>query len=118
MTLEELDKVLAHPNIKLQAKAEAPGEFNRNRAFTLNGNEYVIEWWVNISYLYIGRDVTIPFDFVKQQGTWPIRSKLNLQFYDIEKRVCCVIANLESYPAPPPYATACALAEAAEKEGR
>ena len=103
MKIEELDKVLIHPNIQIEPTSERPGEFNRNKVFTLNGNEYTIEWWVNISYLHIGRDVIIPFDFVRQQGTWPIRSKLNLQFYDIEKRVCCVIANLESYPDPEPY---------------
>ena len=103
MKVEELDKVLAHPNIELHPVTERPSEFNRNRVFTLNGKEYTIEWWVNISYLHIGRDVIIPFDTVKQCGTWPIRSKLNLQFYDIEKRVCCIIANLEDYPAPEPY---------------
>jgi hypothetical protein len=98
MTIEELDKVLTHPNIQLALVAEKAGEFNRNRTFTLNGKEYTIEWWANISYLHIGSGVIVPFDSVKQRGTWPIMSKLNLQFYDAQSRVCCIIANLESYP--------------------
>jgi hypothetical protein len=98
MKLEDLEKVLTHPNIKLAPVVEKPGELNRNRLFTLNGKEYHIEWWCNISYLHIGREVIVPFDTVKQCGTWPIASKLNLQFYDAQDRVCCIITGLETHP--------------------
>jgi hypothetical protein len=100
MTIEELDKVLSHPNIQVEAVPDTPGEFQRNRWFTLNGKRYCIEWWCNISYLHVG-SMIVPFQRVKQAGTWPIMSKLNLQFYDSRDAVCCVIADLEKYPQEP-----------------
>lgn len=117
MTIEELDNVLAHPNIQLAPITKKPGEFNRDRIFTLNGKEYHIEWWVNISYLYIG-NVVVPFHRVRRANTWPIMSKRNLQFYDVHDQVCCVIPDLERYPVANNYAEACDLADAAAKENQ
>lgn len=117
MKIEDLDKVLTHPNIQMQPVTERPAEFNRDRVFTINGNEYHIEWWCNACYLHIG-GVIVPFDSVRRSNTWPIMSKLNLQFYDRHGEVCCVIPDIEQYPVASSYAEACALAEAADKEGR
>lgn len=95
-SIETLDKILTHPNINVKPSIPRDAHFDRFRYFTLDGTEYVIEWWVNICYLNIG-GVIIPFNSVQQSGTWPNRAKLNLQFYDKQSNICCVIP-LEKYP--------------------
>ena len=90
-TIEQLDEVLVHDNLKNISLMPAwPEEFLRARAFEINGERYTIEWWSNICYLNVG-GALIPFRYVVKQGTWPNGKKLNLQFYNDHQQVCCVI---------------------------
>ena len=95
MKIEELDKVLTHHAIYLDPVVEKDGEFNRHRVFSALGEEYLIQWWVNIAYLFIG-NVQIVFDSVRVQGTWPNGFKNNLQFYNAAGNVVCIIP-IEEY---------------------
>jgi hypothetical protein len=90
-TIEQLDEVLVHDNIKnIPLMTARPEEFLRDRAFEIDGERYTIEWWTNICYLTVG-EVLIPFRYVVKHGTWPNGKKLNLQFYNDQRQVCCVI---------------------------
>jgi len=101
MTIDDLDRVLCHPNIVDVVSCPVGDElFQRRREFTVHDERFAIEWWVNGSYLYHGR-LTIPFKTVRQSGTWPNMAKLNLQFYNDDHRVCCVL-EIEQYQATPP----------------
>jgi len=85
ISIEDLDKVLMHPNIvQLRSGKFSEELFERQRSFQINQSgqvfNYVVEWYKNISYLYVG-GVQVPFHTVVQSGTWPNRKKLNLQFY-------------------------------------
>ncbi len=89
-----IDNALSHKNIT--DIEEVGGEyFKRIRKFKVKNKKYKIEWYHNQSYLYI-EDVIIPFFRVKQQNTWPIGKKMNLQFYDERNEVCCVLP-IEEY---------------------
>lgn len=88
-SIESLDRALDHPNIKMHMRND-DWIFNRVRVFKVGNEEYEIEWYSNICYLH-HKDLTIPFQFVKQSNAWPHRSKMNLQFYDSELEVCCVL---------------------------
>jgi len=79
ITIEQLDKVLDHPLINLQASSLSSECFDRNRYFEVNGKKYRIEWFVNICYL-ICDELTVPFESVEQSNTWPNMSKMNLLF--------------------------------------
>jgi len=83
MTIEELDRALDHPNIKVQRTQTgcAPGVFCREREFIINDVRYEIVWYHNHSTIRMPGGCEIMFDRVKQSGTWPSRSKLNLHFY-------------------------------------
>lgn len=94
MKIEELDKVLSsYPTIEIIPAPESadPTEFLRDRYFKVNGEEYRIEWWVNICYLYIGENVQICFKSIKVSDTWPNDAKMNLQFYDEKNNVCAIL---------------------------
>ena len=80
MKLEELERVLTHPNITNVPVTEKPGSLNRDRSFSIFGHDYTIEWWCNMLYLKHG-GVLVAADEAKQSGTWPNHSRLNLQFY-------------------------------------
>ena len=98
-TIENLDTALQHKNIIVNqvAKENNDGDFNRIRFFTIKKSPvllYKIEWWKNICYLS-ACNLKIPFDSVKQSGTWPNRYKLNLQF-SYNNKTCCILP-IESY---------------------
>jgi len=91
-TIEQLDKVLDYPTIEAVELGKLPDEyFERRRKFVVDGHEYMIEWWANISYLHVPGGAIIPFHTVKQSNTWPRRSKMNLQFYYGMDQVCCIL---------------------------
>ena len=90
-SIENLDMVLNYPTITLNKTVAPEGSFfNRTREFEVNDILYRIEWWCNGSYLYCG-NITVPFNSVCLKNTWPHNSKMNLQFYDADNQVCCVI---------------------------
>lgn len=62
----------------------------------LNGTDYKITWYCNISYLSDREGLTIPFDQLSITGTWPNQYKNNLQLY-YKGNVCCILP-LEEYP--------------------
>lgn len=94
--IDTLDEVLTHPNIEVRSEAVGDETFERSRVFTVNGEEYRIEWWVNGCYLYAGDLITL-FNWVRRSNTWPNRAKLNLQFYDQHDQVIAVLP-IEYYP--------------------
>ena len=95
-TIEDLDRSLSYPTIMvIPSKNKGPEHFERMRKFIVFGKEYTIEWWKNISYLFID-GVQIPFYGMQISNTWPNRSKMNLQFYDDRDEVCCVL-KIEDY---------------------
>lgn len=96
-TIEDLGRVLTHKNIEIIPSDAEGGElFNRNRRFIVNGTQYKICWYSNVSYLYCG-DIIVPFHAARQSGSWPSRKKLNLQFYDARGDVCCIL-GIEDWP--------------------
>lgn len=90
MTIEQIDKQLTHPNVKVTMKTLGDERFERIRELVIDGQTYTIEWWQNISYLRFGGLLVI-FDSVKQTGTWPNSAKMNLQFYDDRGELCAVL---------------------------
>ena len=95
-TMESLSKVLQHKNIR-NIKTHNPSEsFDRVRCFVIDGKYYEIEWYCNGSYLKHG-NMIVSFKCVKQSNTWPNRGKMNLQFYDLNRAVCCII-KIEDWP--------------------
>jgi hypothetical protein len=93
ITLEELDAVLVHKNIKNFVPTQLGDEMiNRIREFDIDDMHVKIIWYCNTSYveLYNGR-IIIPFDTVEQSNTWPNRGKMNLQFDDSEHETCLII---------------------------
>ena len=53
--------------------------FSRTIAFILRSVTYKIEWYSNISYLYIG-EVIIPFINIEHTNTYPHNYKSELRF--------------------------------------
>ena len=72
-------------------------EFGYSRTFTFKVRNavYVIEWWVNVSYLKCG-EMIIPFTMIDWSGTWPHHFKNNLQFTYLGN--ICAIIPVEEYP--------------------
>jgi len=94
--IENLDNVLTHFNIiSVKSRCGSGEGFCRLRDFTINGEDYTIEWWKNNSYLF-HRNLTIPFYTVEQCNTWPNSAKLNLQFKDKYKNTVCILP-IEEY---------------------
>lgn len=89
-SLCDLDKALEHKNIKVE-KQPIGDELNRVRRFALNGKSYKIIWYINTCYLE-HNDILVKFKKVIQKNTWPNRSKMNLQFYNDNNDVCCIIS--------------------------
>jgi len=92
MEIEHLDCVLKHKNIERIECQKGIGDeyFERKRKFVIAGETYQITWYRNTSYLE-HRNLTIPFDSVKQSGTWPNNKKTNLQFYNSKLETCCIL---------------------------
>ena len=84
-----LDVALKHKKIKVERRPTGDG-LNRIRKFRLNGESYKIIWYINTCYLEHD-DILVKFKRVDQKNTWPNRSKMNLQFYNDNNDVCCVI---------------------------
>ena len=74
---------------------ESKTDFDRTIKFSVRGKDYEIEWYKNISYLYIG-EVKIPFYNVSVSGTWPNRFKNNLQFVYAGGETICIMP-IEEY---------------------
>ena len=85
-SIEELEKALSHPNIDI-----CKHYLNSFCFITeIYGNQYIINWHRNMSRLTHG-DMDVMFFSVKQSATWPNNRKLNLQFYDNNNQIVCVI---------------------------
>lgn len=100
MTLEELIEVLQHKNIRNidthNPNMYQSGFFDRIKCFIIDGKYYEIEWYCNGCYLK-HENIIVPFKYIKQSNTWPTSSKMNLQFYDLNHAICCII-KIESWP--------------------
>jgi len=82
LTIERLDNILQLAQLTiLPSEDKGPTHFERNRTFIISGLEYKIEWWSNISYLYVGM-LCIPFDDIWIDKNSPRRnlSKMDLRF--------------------------------------
>jgi hypothetical protein len=90
MTLEELDKALNYPTIKVESLDKGNEFIERWRKLTIDNEEYEIEWYCNVCYLHHGA-LKILFNTVILSNTWPHRSKMNLQFYDSNEEICCIL---------------------------
>ncbi len=90
-SIEALDRALDYPTIEVETSSLPKDNFDRIRLFTALGETYKIEWWANACYLIHG-NIRIPFESVKQSNTWPMGSKMNLQFYDSDLEGCWVVA--------------------------
>lgn len=81
MEYEVVEKMLlSHQNI-LGYKCER-GEFKRRFEFSINDIPYTIEWFYNVSNLYLPGGCQLLFDTFKISSSWPNDAKLNLQFYN------------------------------------
>lgn len=96
-SIEDLDKVLTHKNITVSKYGDKDKLviFRRHREVIINGVMYTISWYINDCYLKT-KDLEIPFRKVRQTGTWPNGAKMNLQFYDKNEDVCCIL-RIEEY---------------------
>lgn len=89
-SLLALDNALRHKKIKIEKQPIRNG-LNRIRRFTLNGKSYKIIWYINTCYLE-HNDILVKFKKIIQENTWPNHSKMNLQFYNDNNDVCCIIS--------------------------
>ena len=85
-TYEELEKALQYHTLnttKGPEPEEDAGFFNRVFIVECKGTTITIEWWPNVSRLYIqGVDGQVIFERVVLQNTFPnANAKMNLQFY-------------------------------------
>lgn len=77
MTKEEIIKVLESTDgvEDIDLGVEEDGHFNRIIKFTINKQVYIIEWWVNVSYLFVGSNKHntpfIMFKHIEKNTTWP-----------------------------------------------
>ena len=94
-SIESLDRVLDHPNIRVDKMPVGDELFDRIRILTIDLHKYEIKWYKNICYLKHG-SLIVPFRSVRQQNTWPNNAKMNLQFYGRNNWVCCVL-KIEDY---------------------
>lgn len=85
-SVEQVVKAISHPTVEVRV---LEASFNRSIYFKVNSEEYLIEWWCNLCYLYAG-DLLVIFDTVKVDSTWPNRAKMNLQFY-YNGEICAII---------------------------
>ena len=90
-SLIDLDKELKHKNILVSAysNSHVPTFFKQHREVFIKGIMYKISWFLTICYLKT-RELTIPFSYVKQENTTN-NAKMNLQFYNKSKEICCVL---------------------------
>lgn len=91
-SIEDLDKALTHKNIIVSTYGgkDTLIIFKRYREIIINGVMYTIHWYMNECYLRT-KTLTIPFRSVKQASTWPNGAKMNLQFYDKNSVICCIL---------------------------
>ena len=97
-SIERIDKCLSYTTITVVSPKEIHGRFNRTREFFIAGQEqkFRIEWWANISYLYLDdKGLQIPFRGIARTNTWPNNSLMNLQFYDEHSNVCAILRVAE-----------------------
>lgn len=90
--MDEILRALSHSkNIKnIERFARGDELFQRKVKFQIEDQDYVIEWFPNGSYIYIG-NAQVAFEKLRFYGTWPNRYKNNLQFYNEYDRIVCVI---------------------------
>lgn len=101
ITIENLDKVLKSAQLDaMPSQANGETHFDRNRHFVIDGIEYKIQWWNNISYLYVGL-LTIPFDNIWIDANSPRRhlSKMDLRF-SYRGETYGAILNLVNWESP------------------
>ena len=91
MDVSTIDEILDYKTITVKKYSNAEEFFERNRIFEIGEHQYRIEWFINIRYLYCPGNITVPFINMKRINTWPHRSRMNLQFYDQDHNVCCVL---------------------------
>ena len=53
LTIESIIKTLNEAGVKVFERKKLKG-FNRDIEFEVRGQKYTIEWWSNISHLYVG----------------------------------------------------------------
>ena len=92
MTRDDILKVLqSHRNIISPKVIERNNGYDRNMTFTIKGNQYRIEWWANIRYLFIAGGGQLPFDSVEVSSTWSNHYKCNLQFFNRDNTVAFIL---------------------------
>ena len=89
-SIDNLDKVLQHKEIKLKPNHKPNKFFDRIRYFSVGTKFYKIKWYCNICYLY-HNGLQIPFIRVEQSSTWPNNAKTNLQFYATDTVIACIL---------------------------
>ena len=88
-SVEAIVTAITHTTVKVNVPIVEPPGLNRQVYFTVNSEEYMIEWWCNICYLHVG-DLLVIFDKVMVSSSWPNSAKYNLQFY-YNGEICAVI---------------------------
>lgn len=83
ITLEDIKQLLTTHNIEFSMVNADKCGFSRKVKFTLNGVNYFIEWWANVSYLSIGGPYAnaLPFTHLSKDTFYP-RYKTGLKFSD------------------------------------
>ena len=82
ITIDQIDLILNECNLVFTRLSLGEEYFERSRRFTVDGISYRIEFWDNLSYLYVDEKLIIPFNLMKKSNTWPNRSNMNIQFYN------------------------------------
>ena len=77
------------------ATSEDLGGASYNRIIEVSAllSDFKIEWWKNISYVFIG-EIQIPFDAVDVSDCWPNKFKSNISFRRNDQ-TCCIIPLTE-----------------------
>ncbi len=95
ITFEELEKLLDHkwinsipiarfkcPLAHMPPREEPKScDFNRLKPIMINGVNYCIEWYCNISYLITESGAQLPFEKAEIDSCWPNGSKGDLRLY-------------------------------------
>ena len=88
--LEDLDRVLTHKDIFVEKLSLGKESIKRVRKFTIRGKVYRVIWYPDVCYLKF-EDVVISFYKAIQKAPKLWNDKPDIQFYDKDNRICCVL---------------------------
>ena len=100
MNIEELLGVVKSAGVAISNEGDFGGligdsiVFQRNILFSCDGEHYRIEWYCNLCTLYSG-SLIVHFDSVCVSNSFPVRSDIQLHFFNGGERVAILAVKYE-----------------------